>query len=472
MEMIDGQIGFACHGIDESSAFQGRDCQASVIVGRNVDSTNPSRSKVSLSYPIHEARDKGGASTASRTSSVEESVPKTGITLVVLFLSVFSIYFVTAPRDVWSGDSIFYAMTARQLATEGSIDLSDQIVLTDPSADLSGSWLTKGPGGLVSIYPPGTALLAAPFFLLDPDSPGAITMDNVGTTNSEITIKVTSLTPATVASAAATAAAVAASFFLFGKLGATRAEAVTGALIFAFATGAWSVSSQRLWAHGPAMMWLIVGMCFREFSCRGLAGLTDLAAVITRPPTAIAGVTRTLMTAVRTRQVRPALQEFAWLVLGVAMVAAYNLALLGSDSPLGGYATVSRISDPDVGWWITNMAGALLDPERGVLIVSPFVLLLLGGLPTAWRSADPWVKDAALGGLVYFLLHNLSHDFRGGDGYFGYRYPLEAVAVSVPLLFCSYQSWVRGHRFRVAILFIGVVVSVLLQAFGVANQFG
>jgi alpha-1,2-mannosyltransferase len=180
------------------------------------------------------------------------------------------------------------------------------------------------------------------------------------------------------------------------------------------------------------------------------------------------------MKAVRTRQVRPALLAFGWLLLGVAIVAIYNVAIVGSDPVLGGYATVDdiQITRPDIRFWATNLASALVDPQRGVLTISPFILWLLLGVRKGWSSADPWVRDAALGGLAYFLLHNLTHDFRGGDGYFGYRYPLEAVAVSVPLLFCSYQSWVKGHRFRVAGLLIAIAVSVLLQAFGVANQFG
>ena len=391
---------------------------------------------------------------------------------MLLFLSVFAVYYATSPRAVWSGDSIFYAMTARQLVNKGSVDLSDQIELTDPSADLSGSWLTKGPGGLVSIYPPGTALLAAPFFVLDRESPGVLTMVNVGNTNSEITIHVPPLTPATIASAAITAAAVAAIFFMLGKLGATRKEAVIGALVFGFATGAWSVSSQRLWAHGPAMMWLTLGMYFRETSRKGLAGWTDLAAVITRPPTAVIGGIRTVMKAVRTRRVGPAIHDIAWLVVGVAIVALYNVAILGSGSLLGGYSTVSRITDPDVGWWATNLAGALFGPQRGLLTISPFILFLLFGVRQGWGSAVPWVREAAIGGVAYFLVHNLSHDFRGGDGYFGYRYPLEAVAVSVPLLFCCYRSWFKGHTLRLAGLLIAIAVSVLLQAFGVANQFG
>jgi hypothetical protein len=427
-----------------------------------------------MSDTIHEAGDGSRASTASPPPGTEGSLPKTGRTLIVLFLSVFAIYYATAPRDVWSGDSIFYAMTARQLIIEGSVDLSGQVILTDPSADLSGSWLTRGPGGLVSHYPPGTAVFAAPFFALDRKSPGVLTMENVGNTNSEITINVPSLTPATIVSAATTAAAVAGTFFLLGRLGATRKEAVIGALVLGFATGAWSVSSQRLWSHGPAMMWLILGMCFRVTRRKVLSGLTDVAAVVTRPPTAVIGGTRTLIKAIRTRQLAPVLPEVAWLSLGVAIIAIYNVLIVGSDPLLGGYATVDdiQITRPDLGFFASNLASALLDPQRGVLIISPFIFWLLLGVRKAWSSAAPWVKDAAVGGLVYFLIHNLTHDFRGGDGYFGYRYPLEAVAVSLPLLFCCYRSWVKGDRFRVAGLLIALAVSVGLQAFGVANQFG
>ena len=394
-----------------------------------------------------------------------------GTTLVVLFLCVFALYFATAPRDRWASDPLFHALTAQQLATHGSVFLSEEADLTDPSADLAGSWIMRGRGGLVSIYPPGTALVAAPAYALAGESTTLLAVQLTETTG--LVVRAPPLTPATIVSAATTAIAVAAIFFLLLTAGGTSREALGGALVFAFATGAWSVSSQRLWAHGPAMMWLALGLCWRQTRHNNLSGFSEIAVVITRPPTVLIGATRALSKVIRTRRLLPVLPEIAWLTIGVLILAAYNIAVVGSNPILGGYASASnvRITNPDVRWWIGNLGGALFDPRRGLLTISPFILCLLPGIRSAWRSADPWIKDAALGGLFYFLFHNLAHNFIGGDGYFGYRYPLEALIVAGPLLFCSYRAWVKGHKFRVVVLLVGIAISVSLQAFGVANQF-
>jgi uncharacterized membrane protein len=194
---------------------------------------------------------------------------------------------------------------------------------------------------------------------------------------------------------------------------------------------------------------------------------------MTRPATVVIGATRALCRFIRTRRFLPVIPEIAWLIIGVLILTTYNIAVVGSDPLLGGYATATNIrtTNPDLRWWISNLAGALFDPRRGLLTISPFIICLLPGIRSAWRSADAWIKDAALGGLCYFLLHNLAHNFIGGDAYFGYRYPLETLVVAGPLLFCSYQAWVKGHKFRVVVLLVGIAISVLFQAFGVANQF-
>jgi hypothetical protein len=395
-----------------------------------------------------------------------------GTALVALFFCVLALYYSTAPRDRWASDPLFHALTAQQLATDGSVFLADQAYLTDPLADLAGSWIMTGPGGLVSIYPPGTALIAAPAYALAAGRATTLLAVQV-TEETALVVRAPPLTPATIMSAATTAMAVAATFLLLRHAGGSSKEAFAGALVFAFATGAWSVSSQRLWAHGPAMMWLALGMWWRQTRHNNLSGLTEIAVVITRPTTAVIGATRAFRRVVRTRRLQPALPEIAWLAIGVLILTAYNMAIVGSDPIFGGYATVSsvRITNPDVRWWISNIGGSLFDPSRGLLTVSPFIICLLPGIRSAWRSADAWIKDAALGGLCYFLLHNLAHNFVGGDGYFGYRYPLEALVVAGPLLFSSYLAWAKGHRFRVVVLLVGIAVSAALQAFGVANQF-
>jgi hypothetical protein len=104
-----------------------------------------------------------------------------------------------------------------------------------------------------------------------------------------------------------------------------------------------------------------------------------------------------------------------------------------------------------------------------LFVISPFLLVLLPGLPTAWKLAPAAIKGAAMGGGAYLLVQFYLQDSTGGDRFFGYRYPLEALVAAAPLMMISYQHWVRPSRFRTRLLVAGIAIAVVLQAIGVAN---
>ena len=54
----------------------------------------------------------------------------------------------------------------------------------------------------------------------------------------------------------------------------------------------------------------------------------------------------------------------------------------------------------------------------------------------------------------------------GGEGFFGYRYPLEALAASAPLLVIAAYAWIGDdeRRRRMAVAF--AVLSIAMHAFG------
>jgi alpha-1,2-mannosyltransferase len=155
--------------------------------------------------------------------------------------------------------------------------------------------------------------------------------------------------------------------------------------------------------------------------------------------------------------------------MGLALLVAYNTVVFGAPSIAGGYGSGfnERTSSLDLVEYAGNIALALVHPLRGLLIFSPFLILLIPGLKAAWRAAPAWVQGSALGGLLYLLLQLKANRYSGGSGFWGYRYPLETLAAAAPLLLLAYSEWVERQSELIRKLFRWLVIaSVLLTATG------
>jgi len=153
---------------------------------------------------------------------------------------------------------------------------------------------------------------------------------------------------------------------------------------------------------------------------------------------------------------------------GLVALIAYNWVVFGVPSVSGGYgdAFTSRAIHSSIGWYLSNVGGALVDPARGLLVWAPFLIVLSPGLLRGWKTAPAWARGAAIGGLLYLLLQLKSNRFSGGSGFFAYRYPLEMLMASAPLLFLAWRHWttetaIRRHLFRLA-----AALAVVGQALG------
>ena len=69
-------------------------------------------------------------------------------------------------------------------------------------------------------------------------------------------------------------------------------------------------------------------------------------------------------------------------------------------------------------------------PERGVLVMTPALLLLLPGCRAAWRVAPWWVRSATVSGIAYVIVQIWVSRFSGGDGFYSYRTPLEGLTLT------------------------------------------
>jgi len=280
----------------------------------------------------------------------------------------------------------------------------------------------------------------------------------------EVVILVPPVAPAAIASALSVALAMGFLALTFRRFTGPRL-ALGAAYLAGLGTTAWSVAADALWQHGPGMMWIALGLvlCVDHLLSSGLA---FGAAILTRPHAALIPAATGLYQSIKQRSVRPAVWIGLGSAAGLALLVVINNALFGEPSISGGYPSTFREQalSFDVPHFLWNVLGALFGPLHGLLIWSPFLIVLVPGLRAAWRAAPGWVRGASLGGVLYLLLQLKANRYSGGGGFAAYRYPLEALTAAAPLLLLAYTEWV-AKRPRAARLFsFTVKASICIHA--------
>ena len=364
---------------------------------------------------------------------------------IAVLLTVLYVMTATYSR-AQNADVIAAAIPAWNLATEGSPHLDAWPTDT--------KWIGQVGEHVVSNRLPGPILIGAAFYLLlggptsgDPSWPAAVY-------------------PATFAAAVTTAVAMALLFLALRHV-TTRPVAITAAAAIALATSTWSISADGLWTHGPAQLALALALLGASRDRWFVSGTGWGLSVLARPHLGLAGAVMAIWVAVNCRRWRPVVGTAVGGLAGVAVLLAYNRWTFGTWTLLGGYEE-SGFEHGGVGAqsFVVNVVGTLLSPERGVLIVSPFLLALLPGIPAGWRAAPDWVRGAAVGGLVYLVVQLLLNRFSGGEGFFGYRLPLEAITLAAPLLLLSFTHWTAKTLGRLRLFTVLLGLSLATQALG------
>ncbi|MDQ1629810.1 MAG: hypothetical protein QOI54_3554 [Actinomycetota bacterium] len=368
---------------------------------------------------------------------------------VLVVAALFFLYLGTATFDQRQNiDTLSTLVPAWQLASHGNV-FADQYGGFTP-------WFVEVRDHVVSNRLPGAILWATPFYLLLGRG-GALAP----------------LYPAAVASAAAAALAA---WFLYRVLLriCVRRVAVCAALLFALATPTWSISADALWTHGPAQLFLALSLLLYAKQRYAAGGLSQGFAILIRPHLAVVPLVQGIWTGVAQRSLRPALVVGLTSALGIAgLLLYYRLVyrvwtVAGGYGRLGGYAEGDQSDlEPRLRNFAhlgTNVLGALVSPGRGMLVYTPFLLLLLPGLHAAWRTAPVWARSAAVAGVVYALVQLGNNSFAGGEDFFGYRLMLEPLTLWAPLLALSYQSWTDARRWRRALFAVAAAGTAVWQA--------
>lgn len=383
-----------------------------------------------------------------------------------LFLPLLVLYAATASWQLpINYDALTNTITAWHLGKRGSPFLPGFSALaSEPYAGAMGYYEMTAQG-VVSQYPPGAPLLAAPLYALVPSELVQMPMRNPSRPElGAVTMAIPPFGPATLVAVLSSAAAIAVLGLVFRSQGELT-DAWLGAFVAGLGTSVWSVASDALWQHGPAMLWIAIGTYLAARGRYLRSGLAFGAGVLTRPLTAFIPASVGLYCGLSQRRWQAFIGIGVGSALGLAMLLAYNAALFGDPSVSGGYDSSfeSRLFSAQWSAFAVNILGGLFDPRVGVLLWSPFLLLLLPGLGRAWKQSEAWARGAAVGGLVYLLLQYKMNRYY--PDFLPYRYPLEALTASAPLWFAAYRGWLQGCRIRVKRFFATLVlVGIALQA--------
>jgi alpha-1,2-mannosyltransferase len=206
------------------------------------------------------------------------------------------------------------------------------------------------------------------------------------------------------------------------------------------------------------------------------SGLSMGAAVLTRPHLNFVPILTGFGYLRRGRLWRPAVLIWAGSSVGFLGLLTYNWILYGRLTLVGGYSSKTAgagtgtthlgLRGVGPGGFLDNVAGTMLSPSRGVLVLTPFLLLLIPGLRPAWKAAPQWARYPAVGGLVYLGSQLWLDHLSGGYGFYSYRVPIESLTLAAPLLAMAYLRWTAERAWRRRAFALSAAASVGMQSLG------
>jgi hypothetical protein len=312
-------------------------------------------------------------------------------------------------------------------------------------------------GHLFSNRPPGVIAAALPFYALlsgGHEAPSGI--------------------PGSIAAAVFSAAAVATMGQVLERLLSRRA-ALVAALLLAFGTSVWSVASSELFAHGPDIFWLSLALLLILQRREWWAGIALALGITTRPQIAVIALFLGILAGWAARRIGPVIAIGIPSLAGLLALLFYNKYVFGAFDLRGGYE--EYVNAPLEGKllgtrhdYLLNVLGTFVSGPRGVLTLTPVLLVLIPGLVVGWRGSPWWARAAALGGSAYMLIQwqtqSGTDGFLGGYLFYSYRYSLEPLFLWMPVLAVAYRDWVACNPTRRLLFNVMALFSIWIQGVG------
>jgi hypothetical protein len=374
---------------------------------------------------------------------------------VGLFALAFGVY-VGSPV-VQSTDSLWTVPLATSIVREKDLNLDEYASLIPPQ-DYRIQWIA---GHSYSSFPPGTPLLVAPLVYLYGLAVPEFAAD-VGKNHEQAELFIASLI---------TAIAVVLIYGI-GRASLSVARSAVLALVFAFATSAWSTTSRALWQHGASLLLLSAALFILTAARRRprlvpLVGVLLAFSFIVRPTNAISVLVLTIYVFLEHRNYFPGYLLGVVLVVGPFLVL--NQGLYGS--PLPPYYMPTRIGAS--GTLLGALAGNLVSPSRGLLIFSPVLLFSAVGVALKAVRRDlnrlDWSLLIILG--LHWLVISAFPKWWGGWSY-GPRFASDVLPYLIYFL-VPVLAWMGEPRTPAVVAFffwVTVVVSVFMHYRGANDR--
>lgn len=372
---------------------------------------------------------------------------------LALFAGVFCVHFASGVSA--GGDSRWVIPTAVSLYREGDADLNEYPDLLE---DWSYYCTDEVDGRYYSFFPLGSTLMALPF-VYPVDAILTWTFDRFPSLEQAVQRMSPRPLPdvnvITVASrvewlpACFVVALTAMLTYLVGRHWLDRRWALALALLFAFATPAWSTASRAMLQHGPMMLvltltlWLFVKAEERPWVVQFTGAVLAFGYVI-RPTGSIPLALLSFYVLVKHR--RYVVPYGLWTLAVLIPLFVYYYFVYGT--PLPPYYRVGRLGATPFFW--EALAGNLVSPARGLLLFTPLFLFSLAGTAIQVRRGRFGLLDGLLWGIV--VLHWLAISgfwhWWGGHSY-GPRYFSDVTPVFIYFLIPVLQEFQeRAGRFR------------------------
>lgn len=227
----------------------------------------------------------------------------------------------------------------------------------------------------------------------------------------------------------------------------SRRQALLAGVVLGFTTPVWSVGANGMWPHTLTIM----GICGFAWSASKerwlLAGMFASICLAARPHTVVIFACVALILLISRRSLRAPLSMGAVCLAVLAATCVWNWFTFESLSPLAAFGSLPGPgSTGESGGFMTNQLGMWVAPDRGILVWTPILVVLLGAVARSWQELPDWTRALAVGGVVYTVVHAALLEFTGGDSFYGYRYTLELLVCVTPAFVSSAASMGRWAR--------------------------
>lgn len=406
------------------------------------------------------------------TSTRARPSTRTALLLAALAFAVYNANL----RGITSHDTYPTRLLPISVLTELDLDLDEFTFLTRPEFLASGRssagdlpyFIEERRGHWMSTYPVMPALLALPVYAV----PVLLGLHQGAPLAENLTrVEVIATFLSKIAGSLAAALSVALVYLTLLRFVSPRG-ALGLALVYAFATSTWSVTSQGLWQMSMSQPLLAATLHAlvraRESSPDRwftAAGATLALSVACRPPMAIFA----MVIAIYVLRSHP--RRFARFAAAPALIGGallwYNLYYFGALA--GGYAGPmgrSHSLAPSAMW--EGLRGLLVSPNRGILVFSPVLVPAFAGgaLALARRGgARDGLFLAVTVGVALSIAQYAAFSVWHGDFNFSYRFLTELLPAFV-LLMAPTWSWCTATRARRVAFTVAATYSVFVQIVG------